>query len=377
MKLLRYLYFLKAYWFKKYPIELTFFVTSRCNFRCQHCFYWKEIDNKKLDELTIEEIEKFTKKVPRLLRLLISGGEPFLRKDLPEICESFYNNTKVLHITIPTNASMPDLIEKNTKKILENCPKAFINISLSLDALGEKRDEIVQVKDSFKKFEETCQRLNKLKKDYKNLGTGVITTMHAKNQKDLIKIYDYATNELKVDNFGFNVVRGSPKDPKIKDIDLEYFKELTKKILDDAQRGESGKMFFPFFKFFLAKRSLLYSVFYVTYTQNKYQIPCYSGRIRGVIDESGKVFPCEIYMYYRSELDFGDLREVNYDFKKIWNSKKAKKIKKNIVKIKCFCTHECDLTTNILFNHRLLPKLLKEWLKLHRLLPKLFKKWLN
>jgi len=365
--MLEHLHFSKTYLFKKYPVELTFFVTSRCNFRCLHCFYWKEVDSKKLNELSLEEIERFTRRTPRLLRLLISGGEPFLRRDLPEICRSFYLNTKVLHITIPTNASMPDLIEESTRRILKNCPRTFVNISLSLDALGKKRDAFVQARGSFKKFKETYQRLKKLKRSYKNLGVGVITTMNADNQEELKEIYDYATKKLKVDNFGLNVVRGSPKDPKIKDINLKFFKELTERILKDAERGKGGKMNFSFFKFFLAKRSLLYKTFYKIYTENKYQIPCYSGRIRGVINECGQVFPCETYMYHQPELNFGNLRKANYDFRKLWHSKKARRIKKKIVEKKCFCAHECDLTTNILFNYRLLPQLLREWLKLYRL----------
>ena len=56
---------------------MTFFVTSRCNFRCHHCFYWREIQEDK-DELTLKEIGKFTKSLPRLLHVLLTGGD-----DLP------------------------------------------------------------------------------------------------------------------------------------------------------------------------------------------------------------------------------------------------------------------------------------------------------
>ena len=39
------------------PVNLIFFVTSRCNLLCKHCFYWDEL-NKKSGELTFEEIER-------------------------------------------------------------------------------------------------------------------------------------------------------------------------------------------------------------------------------------------------------------------------------------------------------------------------------
>lgn len=358
------LYFLKTHFSKKWPVELTFFVTSRCNFRCKHCFYWKEVEKEKKNELSLKEIEKITRGLPRLLRLLISGGEPFLRKDLSEICRAFYENTKVLHITIPTNGSLPEATEKATQRIVRNCPKTYVNIGLSLDALGKKRDRFVGVKSSFPKLQETHQRLCRLKRKYKNLAVGVITTMNAENQTDLIKIYEYAVKELEVDNFGFNVVRGLPKNRSVKNIDLSYFLELTRRITQNAKEDEVGKMNFLFSKFFLAKRVLLYDIFYKTHVQNKYQIPCYSGRIRGVINESGEVYPCETFMYHQPELKFGDLREFAYDFKKLWLSQKAEMIRKKITVTKCFCAHECDLTTNILFNFRLQPNLFKEWLKL-------------
>ena len=301
--------------------------------------------------------------MPRLLRLLLSGGEPFLRDDLPEICALFHEDAKVSHITIPTNASMPRSIEEKTRAILESCRGAYVNVSLSLDALGEKRDGLVKKEGSFKSFRETYERLKDLKNDHDNLGVGVITTMNAKNQDDIIEIYEYAIRELRVDNFGFNVVRGKPKDPRIKEIDIARYKELTEMVIEDTRQGRSGRMNIPLFNLFLAKRDLLYDIYYRTYTQDRYLIPCYSGKIRGVMDERGNVFPCETYMYKAPELGFGNLRDFSYDFGALWDSRKAKGIRERISSTKCYCSHECDLTTNILFNPLLLPRLLKESVK--------------
>ena len=119
----------------------------------------------------------------------------------------------------------------------------------------------------------------------------------------------------------------------------------------------------PLFNLFLAKRDLLYDIYYRTYTQDRYLIPCYSGKIRGVMDERGNVFPCETYMYKAPELGFGNLRDFSYDFGALWDSRKAKGIRERISSTKCYCSHECDLTTNILFNPLLLPRLLKESVK--------------
>ena len=58
----------KNIFFKKnvYPIYLTYFVTSRCNLQCQHCFYWDSL-NKIKNELNLEEIEKFSKELKEII----------------------------------------------------------------------------------------------------------------------------------------------------------------------------------------------------------------------------------------------------------------------------------------------------------------------
>ncbi len=361
MKTKNYLKFGKTIFFKKYPVELTLFVTSRCNFRCKHCFYINKIKGKKQNELTLNEIRLIAKKSPKLLRLLISGGEPFLRKDLPDICKAFYDYTKVLHITIPSNGSFPKLIESTTCSILEKCKNAYVNISLSLDQLGKKRDIFVKKKNSFQKFEQSYFRLFQLKQKFKNFGLSIITTLNADNQEDIDLIYEYATKKLKVDNFTFNMVRGKVKYPKVKNVDINIYRRMTEKIHDDFKKNRTFN--FPMKNYFYAKQNLQYKLFFKLITENKYIMPCYSGMIRGVINETGDVYSCENYMIEKPELTFGNLRDYNYDLKKLWLSAKAKEIKKMIKATKCFCSHECDLATNIFFNPKFAPKLLLNSIK--------------
>ncbi len=66
------------------PVNLIFFVTSRCNLLCTHCFYWEEL-NKRKNELELDEIERVSRSLPNLLSVSLTGGEPYLRPDLPDI----------------------------------------------------------------------------------------------------------------------------------------------------------------------------------------------------------------------------------------------------------------------------------------------------
>ncbi|WP_370648792.1 radical SAM protein, partial [uncultured Parabacteroides sp.] len=69
----------------KRQLESVFlFVTGRCNAKCAMCFYAGEMDKKEKD-LTFDEIRKVSETAGEFNRLWISGGEPTLREDLPEI----------------------------------------------------------------------------------------------------------------------------------------------------------------------------------------------------------------------------------------------------------------------------------------------------
>ncbi len=74
----------KGFLNKSLPSYLILFVNNICQLRCDMCFYWDSMQVK-TTQLTLEEIEKLAKSLPNLLQLTLTGGEPSLRKDLPEI----------------------------------------------------------------------------------------------------------------------------------------------------------------------------------------------------------------------------------------------------------------------------------------------------
>jgi len=354
----RYINVLKNGYILRNPVELTIFITSKCNFKCHHCFYLKDSQKEK-KELTVEEINTLTKTLPKLLRVLITGGEPFLNENIVRICELFYKNTKPLYITIPTNASLPDKIIYHTKDILRKCPKTFINISLSLDETEEARDKITGARNSFNLFKKTHNSLLELKNTYKNLGVTTLTTQTAENEKHLKKILDYAVNNLKTDNFGFSPVRGPVQNSRLKAINPEIYSNITERIIDYAKKNINKNTFFPLRNYFLANRELVYLHTYKTLKENKYQTKCYSGALRLVVNETGEVFPCETLMNNNS-FKIGDLRSIGMDFRKLWSSKKRSEILKQIQHQKCFCTHGCDMSTNTFFNFSNIPKLFQK-----------------
>ena len=92
---------------KGLPNYIVFHVTSVCNAKCKMCFNWKNLNNNKKNELTLEEIDKLSKSLNGLIYVSLGGGEPFLRKDINDIAYIFYKNNNARIFQIATNCLQP------------------------------------------------------------------------------------------------------------------------------------------------------------------------------------------------------------------------------------------------------------------------------
>ena len=333
--------------------QLIFYPTFRCNARCLTCFNWKNIESAKKDELSIEEINRISKNMPSFPWLMFSGGEPFLRNDLDEIAYIFYKNNRIRHLSIPTNALLPETIKKKTESILEKCRKISFNLVLSLDNIGSKDDKIRGVKGCFKKTMETYKLVSPLRKKYKNFAIKFNTVITNENYKEIDKIADYV-KKLKPDMHSFDLIRGDPRDKSLKlppESQLAAIAGKIKKIYDYYGGYKSLSVHYNYLSRLskkIMKDNLDLTLGIVK--QKKQLIPCYAGRVNAVIYPYGDVAFCEILK------PFAGLRDFNYDFKKLWSSKKAKELRKFIKSKKCFCYHPCYQETNLLFDYKYILK---------------------
>lgn len=343
------------------PEYVIFQATSQCNLHCKHCFLWQsdkygwENTNKGRNDLTLNEIRKISRSMGSFFFLNIGGGEPFTRKDLPEIAQTFYANNHIQNLLIPTNGTLTGNILDSTEQVLKMCPKLNVSIDVSVDGIGKLHNKIREGKDTFIKAMMTLKGLLKLKKKYPKLQVGTITTHMFQNQKHLLEIYDYLKEKIKPDAITFALTRGAPREPKSKNINIKYYIKLNKKMESDYL----GNKVSGFRKIFLwpvvvASKILMHRLVINTYLKG-YQIPCFAGQLNAVIYSNGDVYPCEML----TKQKIGNLREVNFDFQKLWRSKKLKKIIKEIKEKKCFCTHECHLPINIIYSPKYILKILK------------------
>lgn len=191
---------------------LILFVTNKCNAKCKHCFYWKNLNNK--DELSLEKIEEISKKLGTVQVLLLSGGEPVLRDDLFEIISIFIKNNGTKVVSIPTNALLPDRIAKVVERLASSFPEIAFSINPSIDALHEKNDEIRGIKGAFEKSLETLREIEKLREKYNNIELVINTTVSTFNYRDVDKMIEYF-KKFSLTYHNFELLRGSPKEKNL------------------------------------------------------------------------------------------------------------------------------------------------------------------
>jgi radical SAM protein with 4Fe4S-binding SPASM domain len=339
------------------PVYLLYFITRQCDGKCRHCFFWKDAPDG-AEELALPEIEKVSAGMGDLLQLTLTGGDAVLREDLPEIARIFYNNNHPKNITICTNSNRPELVERQISKVLNYCPDTSITVDSSMDGIGEDHDRIRGVPGLSERVLETHEMLCALRQRHPNLTLCLAICISHFNQEKAAEVYHFIRDKLKVDSINVLLIRGEPRDPKAKDVDLKYYEDLVRELEDDIRAGKV-----PGYKFLTdvlnAKDVLLRNIIIKTVKENRYQMPCTAGTLTGVLYPEGDVAPCELV-----DDRFGNVRKYNYDMKAIWQSRAAKEYVEKIKREKCYCIHQCFISNNILFQPKNYPSLLAEILRI-------------
>ncbi len=337
------------------PGFMIFYVTNRCNFRCNFCFYGEEIKKgQKNDELGLDEIEKIAKSTGPLIQLSLTGGEPFLRKGLSEIVHTFVKHTNPWFITIPTNASLPNRMVEFLEEVLPAHPNIDFRIVFSIEGIGEEHDDIRSTPGSFKKIIESHKLLTRLRDRFTNLVLDANSVFTARSEDTLKGTLQYLDQNFAFDNMSITFARGDISDESLKTTSREKYEEINK-FLENLKRGKESRFLYPVWRGVrdVSRRNLIRTVF-----DDEFVAPCVAGRKIIVISETGEVLPCEIL-----GRSMGNLRDFNFDLKLLLASNENNKLREWITESKCKCSFECALTSNVAWNVREYPQLIVSSLK--------------
>ncbi len=346
------------------PFNLTFSITNACQSRCKTCNIWELYRNdpeKRKDELTLDEINRIFHSMGHIYIFNISGGEPFLRNDIKEIIESAcrYLSPGIIHI--PTNALSGDTVRKKVIEILkmlqDDFPGTRLTVKPSLDHINEKHDEIRGVPGNFKKVMTLFNELQTIQPDFPDFHAELGTVISKWNVNDIEEIAGFV-KKLGADSYRNEIAEQRSEmfnmDHSITPSPDDYQKAIGF-FVGTIRNSMKDRNFFQ--KITNAFRLVYYDLAISILKSQKQVIPCYAGISNAHMTPYGDVWACCTLGY---DKPMGNLRENNYNFKKVWNSRQAEGIRRYIKSMDCYCPMANQTYSNMLLHAPSFIKVLRE-----------------
>lgn len=323
------------------PVNITVSVSYRCNSRCKTCNVWL-LPN---DDLSLFEWDRVFESLGSApYWFTFSGGEPTLRRDLPEMVGSAYRNCRPGIINIPTNGIQHRVIPGRIEQVLRAAPGAEVVINLSLDGLGIRHDEIRGVRENWAHAMKTYASLKDLKHRYRNLTLGVHTVISNFNVDAFPELCLYVQRELRPDSFITEIAEERVELDTV-GLGITPTAERYTVAIDALLESMRERQLTGVAEIAQAFRRRYYEIVKRTLREHRQVIPCMAGVASAQIAPNGDVWTCCV----RAQ-SMGNLREHNYDFGAVWRSGKADQLRRSVKAGECYCPLANAAYTNMLLH---------------------------
>lgn len=285
------------------PTDVSIITTYRCQMRCKMCDIWEHPTDPK-QEITAKDLEI----LPSFKFVNITGGEPFVRRDLEDIVEVLY--TKSERIVISTSG----FHYKRIIRLAERFPN--IGIRVSIEGLSQRNDELRGREGGFDRGLKTLFALQEM--GNKDIGFGI--TVSNRNSEDMLWLYklskamgmEFATAAFH-NSFYFH------KDDnwiENKDVVIGHFHELIESLLKENTPKSWFRAFF--------------NLGLINYIRGgKRMLPCEAGTANFFIEPYGDVYPCNGLEERYWKESMGNIRDVT-SFEELWFSGQARKVREQV-----------------------------------------------
>lgn len=263
------------------------------------CNIWKYPTDSK-EEIKASDLAT----LPKLKFINLTGGEPFIREDLPEIVEECYRHTP--RIVISTSG----WYDERVIKLAEQFPK--IGIRISIEGLKDKNDELRGREGGFDKGLRTLRTLREM--GLKDIGFGCTVSNH--NSSDMLALYRLSREMgMEFATAAFHNSYYFHKDDNVISNQEEVAANFRRLIKDQLQEPHPKSWFRAYFNMGL-----------INYIHGgRRLLPCEAGTANFFIDPWGEVYPCNgLEKKYWME-SMGNIH--NAPFMDIWNSPQAQKVR--------------------------------------------------
>ena len=326
------------------PEELHIELTYNCNSKCIMCDLWdydKRVPSCKGRELSLEEIKRFVEE-SRLLQktktVVLSGGEPFMRNDIVEICGFFSRHFPDSSIGILTNGMATDAIVAKSREVLSRFSPKSLWLGSSLDGIGNSHDKIRGAEGAFSRLYQT---INRCKKELPGVDLSLTFTLTPHNIDQLMPAKKFADNEganffaqFVVPKTSRQEFNWSPQELGLAEKEIGRIIEgLADKIDRNAFYGVEG----------INDKALMAQLYFWSHLV-KYQInpqrffkKCVAGYRFAMLNPYGDLFFCPTH----KDNSVGNVRENKFDY--LWTCDKAEQLRRFISSGNCHCWLVCIL----------------------------------
>ncbi len=333
------------------------FVTSRCNALCQTCFYHEELNRP--GDMTFEQIQKVSRTMPAITDLWLSGGEPTLRQDVPQIIDMFVANNSVNRVIIPTNALIKERVIEIVERALSNKSGIDLYLNIALDGYGKTHDRIRGVPGNWEKTLDCIESLYPLKERFADrFRLNVNTVICAENYREIEMLSEFMWENYKLDGQYFNIIRGEtlvgdhikavPTD--VLPAMYEYVSKLTKRYGDRMFAADDASKRFVKNVAYVGTITTHYRAQHANFQQSTpWPFPCTAGETTAVIDYNGDVRACEL------REKFATLADYDFDFNALWSAnERTQELNSIDGGNACWCTHVCFIHDSMRHSRRAL-----------------------
>lgn len=309
------------------PYDAFVSVTWRCNSHCVMCDAWKQPPG---EEIKPEEFAK----LPKSLKFInISGGEPTLRDDLPEIIEVIARGHKA-KMCISTNGFLPDRIEKQMKQIVKI--EAKVRVMISIDGIDARHDEVRGLRGAFDKAMNSVKILKQMGVE---VGIAYLATNY--NVDQLTDVMNLA-KALKIDFTGSGVDNNAQITLSQNNLPIGNLSELKHQyeyLIRDQLKSFSTREW---------GRAYANSGTHYYAATRKRKIPCGAGTDFLFMAPNGDIYPDMVLDY-----KLGNIR--SQPFEEIWRSQRAEDFRNSIKDIG-YCSTPCWMLCTV-----------SPWMRRHKL----------
>ena len=332
----------KSLFFGQVPNYAIVYVDGRCNMHCDFCCH-AAMDARNTGTVSPSNWGNAFRRAKSLLHLTITGGEPFLRKDLTEIISEIIINSGVPRVSIKSNGFYIKRIEEVIPILIKRFPNTEFTLSISLDGPKDVHDKVRNFKGAYDKVLETISTIEKYRKE-KNFFLRLASVLTTET-KEFLPDFLNQTDKWPIDFHEVILVRDIPDEEqlKLKIIYKELSEGQQKKSSNNWKKSFNGKIFDRLYKETIKRLE-----------KNKNHSPCVAGSRFVEIFPDGLVRGCEVEKLW----DMSTIGKVEnkVDIVDILNSKKAKdfaKFAKN-----CSCTFECANAISTVYDTKNWPSLI-------------------